>query len=279
MHINIAYQQFISSALQNHDEREAKQIAKILLLDIFDITNPNAQGKIPKEVVQNICFRLSQNEPVQYITGVSFFYELPFHVNSNVLIPRPETEELVYQILNDPLFCNKKNVSILDIGTGSGCIPISIAHQRPSWDISATDVSIEALSVATINDKEHHTGVTFIHNDILDRNTWTTLPKVDIIVSNPPYIIEEEKKIMPQHVLKWEPHLALFSGTSALLFYETIADFALSHLSPTGLIYFEINEFHSHSIRDMLHRKGFHSTTILKDMSNADRMIRACKNI
>lgn len=274
--INEAYQSILESARKIYSERESVHIAKIILEDIYKVTNPNKDALLPSSnyLIEDICQKIEQQQPVQYITELAYFYELPFYVNADVLIPRPETEELVYQILGEQQFPQAK-VSILDIGTGSGCIPISIKNKRQNWKVWASDVSAEALIVAEKNALTHNSNVTFIHNDILNRSAWSNLPCVDIIVSNPPYITFNEKKVMPQHVLEWEPHLALFSGNSALLFYETIADFALEYLNPNGVLFFEINEFHGKATSEMMLAKGFQKVEMIQDMSGKDRMIRA----
>ena len=276
MKINEAYQFILQSAQKIYSERESSHIAKIILEDIYGVTNPDKDASLPesRHQIKEICQKIEQQIPVQYITGLAYFYELPFYVDSVVLIPRPETEELVYQILEDKQL-SQREISVIDIGTGSGCIPISIKKKRPNWKIWATDVSTEALIVAKKNAATLNFDVTFVHNNILDRSTWSDLPKVDIIVSNPPYITFEEKKVMPEHVLEWEPHLALFSGGSALLFYETIADFALEYLNPNGLLFFEINEFHGQATLEMMIAKGFREVEMIQDMSGKDRMIRA----
>lgn len=276
MKINEAYQLFLQSARKSYSERESLHIANIILEDIFGITNSQKEASIPNagRQIQDICKKIERQVPVQYITELAYFYELSFYVNPSVLIPRPETEELVYQILENPSL-DKEETSILDIGTGSGCIPISIKKKRNTWKVWASDVSLEALNVAKKNATIHNFDVTFVHNDILNHSSWSDLPKVDIIVSNPPYITYDEKKVMPQHVLEWEPHLALFSGESALLFYITIADFALKHLNPNGILFFEINEFHGNATLEMVREKGFRDVEMIQDMSGKDRIIRA----
>lgn len=279
MNINEAYQFILESAQKIYSEQESSHIAKIILEDIYGVTNPNKDASLPesRHQIKGICQKIEQQVPVQYITELAYFYDLSFYVDSAVLIPRPETEELVYQILEDKQLSQRK-ISVLDIGTGSGCIPISIKHKRQNWEIWATDVSAEALIVAKKNAVIHNSDVTFVHNNILDHSTWSDLPKADIIVSNPPYITFEEKKMMPEHVLEWEPHLALFSGGSALLFYETIADFALEYLNPNGFLFFEINEFHGQATLEMMIAKGFREVEMIQDMSGKDRMIKAVRS-
>lgn len=279
MDIKQVFNLLLASASKHYSLREAENIVRVILMDMYGINNTDTKRKtitFQTGELESICKRLENQEPIQYITGISFFYELAFNVNPHVLIPRPETEELVYTIFND--FPNDVK-SILDIGTGSGCIPISIKHKKKNWEVYATDVSEDALAVAKANAQHLKTdNISFYLNDILQHETWVDLPEVDIIVSNPPYITHSEKNVMPIHVLKWEPHLALFSGDSALLFYETIADFGLEKLNEDGWIYFEINEFHGNATKEMMVKKGYLSVEIIKDMSGKDRILKGKKN-
>jgi release factor glutamine methyltransferase len=274
--IRDAYQEILQTTLAHYPDSEAQNIARIILEDVYQCTNPNKDAALPANTLslKSICQKIANKEPVQYITGIAFFYELSFLVTPDVLIPRAETEELVYQILHEPAL-RRDDISIIDIGTGSGCIPISLKYKKQGWKVYATDVSEGALDIARKNVLRHDSDVEFIYNDILNRNSWQELPMFDVIVSNPPYITENEKNVMPDHVLKWEPHLALFSGGSALLFYETIADFGLEHLHKNGMLFFEINEFHGQTTLDMLVSKGYKNVTLVKDMSGRDRMISA----
>lgn len=276
MKIKDAYQKILQTALEHYPDSEARNIAKIILEDIYQCTNPNKGTELPSTPLplETVCKKIANKEPVQYITGIAFFYELSFLVTPDVLIPRPETEELVYQILHEP-FLQKDDISIIDIGTGSGCIPISLKYKMNNWKVSATDVSEKALAVAQKNAIRHGIGVEFIHHDILDEKSWQTLPSFDVIVSNPPYIMESEKTLMPDHVLEWEPHLALFPGKNPLLFYETIADFGLIHLNKNGMLFFEINEFFGQVTLDLLLSKGYENVLLIKDMSGKDRMVSA----
>jgi release factor glutamine methyltransferase len=274
--IRDAYQKILQTALLYYTDSEAQNIARIILEDVYQCTNPNKDAELPLNTpsIESICQKIANKEPVQYITGIAFFYELSFLVTPDVLIPRPETEELVYQILHKSAL-KRDNISIIDIGTGSGCIPLSLKHKKQGWNVYATDVSKSALEIAKKNALRHDMAIEFVHHDILDRNNWQELPMFDVIVSNPPYITENEQNVMPDHVLEWEPHLALFSGGSALLFYETIADFGLEHLNKNGILFFEINEFHGQATLDMLVSKGYKNVKLVKDMSDRDRIISA----
>ncbi len=266
---------FLTSLEQSHVPKVARHIAKILMIDLYGINNIEREDNLDVSLSELDKFiqRLNAGEPIQYVTGKSFFYEYEFFVDKHVLIPRPETEELVHLILQEKN--NFVSPSILDIGTGSGCIPITLKKKWENSTIHATDVSQGALEVAKKNATSLGTDIHFYLNNILDENTWNELPSFEIIVSNPPYIIESEKKVMPRHVLDWEPHLALFSDDSALTFYDVISDFAKIHLKENGLLFFELNEFHADDIEHLLIKKGFKNVSILEDMQGKKRLLRA----
>ncbi len=204
----------------------------------------------------------------------AWFYGEKYFVNENVLIPRPETEELVELICNE----NKQNsLTLLDIGTGSGCIPISIKKKKSDWNVYAVDVSKAALEVARKNSDTLRVLVAFYEIDILKTPSIEHL-KFDIIVSNPPYIAKKEAHTMNDTVLQFEPHLALFvENNDPLLFYKVIADFALANLNPTGKLYFEINQQLGREVIELLENKGFSNVTLHKDLSDNDRMVSANK--
>lgn len=218
--------------------------------------------------------RLQQHEPIQYILGYSDFCGLRFKVTPATLIPRPETSELVEWIASE---ANGKE-KILDIGTGSGCIAVSLANRLPEAEVSAWDISTEALAVATENSKANNCAVTFKQVDILAYE-----PKgeeFDIIVSNPPYIKEVEKEQMEANVLDWEPHTALFvPDNDPLLFYRAIAEKATTMLRPGGKLYFEINRAYGKATCDMLASLGYTDIELRKDFADNDRMIRAVKKL
>lgn len=221
--------------------------------------------------IQTIVKRLKKQEPIQHIIEETEFFGLPFFVNKNVLIPRPETEELVELIINE----NKAtNLNVLDIGTGSGAIAIALARHMTEANISAWDVSSMALDVAVINAKANNVDLSFKLVDVLKEHPQEV--KFDIIVSNPPYILEKEKEDMEQNVLAHEPHLALFvPDNQPLLFYERIADIALHLLNPKGKLYFEINRAKGKEIVKILEGKGFIGVALFQDLSGNDRMVRA----
>ena len=228
-------------------------------------------------ILKNALKRLKKEEPIQYIIGKTEFYGYPFLVDENTLIPRPETEELVEWILKGILKLQSLKVSklkILDIGTGTGCIPISLAKNLPETNISAIDVSKNALKVANKNARLNKVNVNFIELDIL--NTKNLPQQYNIIISNPPYVRELEKAEIQKNVLKNEPHLALFvSDENPLVFYNKIADLAKDYLSKNGLLFFEINEYLGKETVDMLKYKGFNNIELRKDLFKNDRMIKA----
>ena len=226
-------------------------------------------------VLNSTLERLKNEEPIQYIIGTTEFYGFPFLVDKNTLIPRPETEELVEWILLEvEKIKNPKPLHLLDIGTGTGCIPISLAKNLPTANISAIDVSKNALKIASKNAKENNVNVDFIEIDILE--TETLNKQFDIIISNPPYVRELEKVEIQNNVLQNEPHLALFvSDDNPLIFYNKIADLAKQHLTKDGLLFFEINQYLGEETVKILSEKGFKNIELRKDMSGNDRMIRA----
>ena len=229
--------------------------------------------------------KLKNHEPIQYILGKTEFFGLPFLVNKNTLIPRPETEELVAWILDEITILEKKEtpkLTILDIGTGTGCIPISLAKNIDFATISAIDISAKALEVALKNAELHKVYISFFEMDILKTSNLNLLSKdktpinFDIIVSNPPYVRELEKAEMQKNVLENEPHQALFvSDENPLIFYTKIADLAMQHLSENGLLFFEINQYLGNQTVEMLSNKGFKNIELRKDIFGNDRMIKA----
>jgi len=228
---------------------------------------------IHEQKLLSVLSELQIGKPVQYVLGKAHFYGLVFKVNEHVLIPRPETEELVDWIITDN---NSKltagNLKILDIGTGSGCIPVTLKKHLSQAQVSTLDVSAEAISVATQNAIQIGVEVSFIEADILNFDSEL---KFDVIVSNPPYIRLLEKEEMHENVLANEPHLALFvSDEDPLIFYKAIAGFAQSNLNPNGKLYLEINEYLGKETIDILSSKGFIDIELRKDMQGKDRMVR-----
>lgn len=225
---------------------------------------------------QKALKRLKDNEPIQYILGDTEFYGLKFQVNKDVLIPRPETEELVDLIIKH---VNKEQQrSILDIGTGSGCIAISLAKHLPNANVYALDVSSSALNVARKNADLNDVSIQFLENDIL--NGFNIQSDLDIIVSNPPYVRHIEKEEMKANVLDYEPHLALFvENENPLEFYKAITEFASHNLNDNGLLFFEINEYLGNEMVTLLMDSGFKTVNLIKDLSGKDRIIKASKHL
>ncbi len=219
---------------------------------------------------RNIVKRLQNHEPVQHITGEVEFYGLPFMVNSDVLVPRPETEELVDLILNKT---EDTKLNILDIGTGSGCIPISLKTNLNQATVTAIDISEKALETASKNANLNNVDIAFVEKDILNKDL-SDLPKQDIIISNPPYVLESDKQQMSKNVLDFDPHLALFVDDSTpLLFYKRITELAKLNLNPGGKLYFEIHENFGKETEDVLKENGFTNTRIIKDLQGKDRIV------
>ncbi|MBP6127618.1 peptide chain release factor N(5)-glutamine methyltransferase [Flavobacterium sp.] len=228
---------------------------------------------------KTIISELKTEKPIQYITGEAWFYGLRFEVNENTLIPRPETEELVEWIV-DGLKVKGKGQRVLDIGTGSGCIPIALKKEIPNGQVSAIDISEKALEIARKNASDNQVEVNFIQQDILTSqhlNISTSQPLLfDVIVSNPPYVRNLEKQEIKRNVLDYEPHLALFVDDSdALLFYRKIAQLALKSLAPNGKLFFEINQYLGKETVELVEQLGFKNIELRKDFMGNDRMICA----
>lgn len=269
-----------------YDEAEAESMIAILFEDLFDIKRHEVLADIARRLSESelltIHFAvkdLLKNKPLQYITGNTWFYGENFIVNESVLIPRRETEELCNWIIDNHIGLAKPDnkLKILDIGTGSGCIAITLKKHLCDAFVYALDVSENALKVAEKNAIKTGTEVSFICADALDASIMQDLDTFDIIVSNPPYVRNAEKKQMKANVIDFEPHLALFvTDENPLVYYEKISDFALTHLNRGGTLYFEINEYLSLNLKNMLSDKGFILIEIRTDMQNKPRMLK-CK--
>jgi len=226
----------------------------------------------------DVVKRLKNEEPIQYILGEAWFYGLKFKVNSSVLIPRPETEELVDWIIKDARDSKPAPAGILDIGTGSGCIAVTLKKKLPGAELAAVDISPESLHTARENGKLNNVAVNFIQGDVFNFQSldFGLSNSFDIIVSNPPYVLHSEKMDMKKNVLDHEPHLALFvDNNDPLLFYRVISEIARKKLNSNGKLYFEINEAKGKDIKSMLLEFGYRNIEIKKDISGKDRMIRA----
>lgn len=232
---------------------------------------------IEKERVREIVFRLKKSEPIQYILGETTFYGLPFLVNPSVLIPRPETEELADLIVKQ---YSGRKIRLLDIGTGSGCIAVSLAKHLPDSEVTAIDISEKALETARLNAEKNNVTISFLQTDILDRNKAETVihGDFDLIVSNPPYVLESEKASMQENVLLYEPATALYvPDNDPLLFYRAIAGFASDRLKAGGSIYLEINARYGKQLIELLAENGYKNIELLPDLSGKDRIIKAFK--
>ncbi|MCB9201437.1 MAG: peptide chain release factor N(5)-glutamine methyltransferase [Flavobacteriales bacterium] len=274
------YKETLSSKYTNNEvEIIFYSIAEFLLHQNQTILKIGKNEENPKLKDKEILFlsylfELQKNKPYQYIIGESYFYGMKFFVNESTLIPRPETEELVEKILLDFQDSNLNKIKILDIGTGSGCIPITIAKKYPNFKIDAVDVSVEALKVAKRNADFHEVEINFMCLDFLDESQWEDLDNYDVIVSNPPYILEQEKEDMESNVVDYEPNKALFvPNNQPLIFYEKILKFSLMKLKHGGKIYAEINQNFPKEI-EYLFRSKYSNVNVSVDISNNYRFVQ-----
>ena len=272
---------------------ESDELRNIIELVIEHITNMSRAEQVKNKVPYLTCIqledldaiteRLKKNEPVQYVLGEAWFAGMKFKVNKNVLIPRPETEELVDWIVKEsqksnPESFRDKSQNIIDIGTGSGCIPITLKHQLPEANVSAIDVCSEALFTATENAIALNAEINFLLIDFLDEEKWKELEQYDIIVSNPPYVKQSEISSMHERVKEFEPHLALFvPDNDALLFYKKLSGFSVTHLHRGGSLFVEINEGLGEQVVNTFRSAGLSNIELRKDMQGKDRMIKAMR--
>ncbi len=274
--------------ITTYESQEAKEIVFWLMEFYLGLRKIDILGDKSFEKAidwTNIIERLNNNEPIQYILGETEFYGRRFLVNDSVLIPRPETEELVKYIIKkqkNQFSVKRKQLSILDIGTGSGCIAISLAKELPNFIVSAYDISKNALETAKKNAELNKANVNFEKVDILKPPFIHSLfqyplrHSFNIIVSNPPYVTKQEIYRMQKNVLDFEPHLALFvEDSEPLIFYEAIANFAFNNLTDNGLVAVEINEALGEETANVFRRKGFSEVEIIKDMHQKDRFVSA----
>jgi len=274
--------------ITTYESQEAKEIVFWLMEFYLGLRKIDILGDKSFEKAidwTNIIERLNNNEPIQYILGETEFYGRRFLVNDSVLIPRPETEELVKYIIDkqkNQFSVKRKQLSILDIGTGSGCIAISLAKELPNFIVSAYDISKNALETAKKNAELNKANVNFEKVDILKPPFIHSLfqyplrHSFNIIVSNPPYVTKQEIYRMQKNVLDFEPHLALFvEDSEPLIFYEAIANFAFNNLTDNGLVAVEINEALGEETANVFRRKGFSEVEIIKDMHQKDRFVSA----
>lgn len=261
-----------------YPDSEIVSIAKLLLTQVFGMSvielyagKDNSFSANEQKQLDDILIRLQKYEPVQYIIGVEDFYGLTFEVDPNVLIPRPETEELIDWIVQE----NKSaGLRVLDVGTGSGCIAVSLAKNLEDAEVTAWDISEGALRVAARNCRRNGVDVRLEQKDILQLSSSDR--QFDVIVSNPPYIAMKEKADMEANVLDWEPGLALFvPDEKPLLFYRKISELGLEMLKPGGRLFFEINRAYGKQVVQMMSTLGYRNIELKKDISQNDRMIKA----
>ncbi|WP_336836069.1 peptide chain release factor N(5)-glutamine methyltransferase [Sphingobacterium siyangense] len=267
-----------------YDEDEIKAIFLVVVAEKFKLNRTNYQlrktaivNEADKAEVLSILQDLKKHRPIQYILNKADFYGEVFQVNESVLIPRQETEELVDLIIKNHK--SSQSLKIIDIGTGSGCIPIILSKHLINSQVTTMDISKEAIKTAQENARNLKTQVQFINADIFEWEYIFSDQQYNIIVSNPPYITPGEKQHMNQNVLAYEPELALFIEESApLIFYDVISSFALKHLAPDGDLYFEINQYLGAEMKELMVKKGFEQVKLIKDINGADRIIHAKKS-
>jgi release factor glutamine methyltransferase len=276
-----AQQQTLVQLKLLYDEREAANITDWVMEHITGqkridrLLNKQALlTSAQQEKLEIILPQLAAHKPVQYVLQEAWFAGMPFFVNEHVLIPRPETEELVEWIGVESQKLKVKSQKLLDVGTGSGCIPVSLKKKLPDSDITSIDVSEDALNVAKKNAAGLGTEIHFLHTDFLNEENWKQLPVFDIIVSNPPYIKQSEHSSMSKNVTAFEPSLALFvPDEDALLFYRKIALFAKTHLSKQGSVFLEINEALGKETAALYESEGY-VVELRKDMQGKERMVK-----
>ena len=269
---------FESELMQFYSKKEVQNLAFWCIHSISSLSRSeyllSSNSPLSTDTVsfyKSVVSRLQKFEPLQYILGECEFYGLSLKVSPSCLIPRPETEELVHWILQHNF------TKALDIGTGSACIPIALAKHKDA-QITALDISSDALSIARENAKKNTVNIHFIEHDIFNDIDLKT--SFDLIVSNPPYVLESEKSLMNNNVLDYEPHLALFvSDNEALVYYKRIIDFSKVHLQREGLLFLEINEQKSVEIKELLENNGFKNVLIKKDMQGKNRMVKAVRKL
>ena len=264
---------------------DAGEIKQLFLMAYSSVTGENAIQYLLNSRAElrldlsdkfvGILEELKSGRPIQYIIGSADFYGMRFFVNEHTLIPRPETEELVDWIISEQ--GNRPSLSLLDVGTGSGCIALSLKNMLPQARIDAIDIHPDTIQAARQNAQRLDLSVNFIQADILEWDSFMQADqRYDLIVSNPPYITPAEQKDMHQNVLRYEPHQALFVEAHApLLFYDVIAEMGKKHLSPGGQLYFEINQYFGSETCELLHKKGYTDVQLRQDLNQVNRMVKA----
>jgi len=280
MTINEAGQHLLLQLQQVYERREAANITELVMENLTGLKKIDRvidkENVLNNELVDRLnkySTALAGHQPVQYVLHEAWFSAMKFYVDESVLIPRPETEELVQWVIENYI---DRHINIVDIGTGSGCIPVTLKKFLPGAEIFSCDISNDALTVAKKNALSHNVEISFLLTDILDRTAWYKIPLTDIIVSNPPYIPLQEKRMMNKNVVGYEPHQALFVDDSdPLIFYRAIAELGRDKLSPSGNIFVEIHEEYAKQTASIFKAAGYTSIEIKKDMQGKERMIRA----
>jgi release factor glutamine methyltransferase len=280
MTIESANRLIIASLSESYDEREAASVSSLVmerltgmpkglrLLHKTDSFTPEQREKFQQWLKELIACR-----PVQYVLNEAWFGSIPFYVDENVLVPRPETEELVNWLLEENIG-RESGLTVLDIGTGSGCIPVYIKKRREDFRISALDISEKALEIAKMNSRKHNVDIDFFLCDITDPIQREKINFTDLIISNPPYIPEKQKEALDKHVKDFEPSLALFvPDDEPILFYKIIGDLATQKLRPGGAIFLEIHHNHAKEVMEWYKQKGF-GVILKRDLSGNNRMIK-----
>jgi len=274
-----AYQNFKILLTKVYEPEEAETITAMVFREVLGydriklmLNENDLLSASLFEQLDFISFQLLQHQPIQYILGYSYFNDLKFTVNKNVLIPRPETVELVQLILKNH---DQHTLDVIDIGTGSACIPISLKKERSLWNVTGLDISADALQVASLNVKQYAVEVSLVEADIF---AFQPKQKFDLIVSNPPYVLESEKLQMHKNVLDYEPGLALFvADQEPLKYYERITEIAQQFLNPNGFLYFEINESFAAQTQALLASHAFEYIQIFQDFKGKNRFVSARK--
>jgi release factor glutamine methyltransferase len=276
-----ARQQLLMCLFENYNSSEAEAIADMALESLTGL--PRIERLMNKQMpisatqqsrLNEIIQQLAQHKPIQYIINEAWFYGLRFTVNEAVLIPRPETEELVEWILKDVE--SHLPSSIIDIGTGSGCIATTLKYKLPAVSISAVDIAVASLAVAKENAALNDVKIDWQQMNFLNESEWGRLGMFDVIVSNPPYVKQSEAETMLPHVIQYEPHVALFvPDNDALIFYKALAKFSKQHLNSNGALYVEINEALATEVEVLLKSNGFSTVEIKKDLQGKWRMVKA----
>ncbi len=285
MNIGDAYQHIISSLSGNYDNRESKNVAQIIIENFTGFSNSerrlhknNLLSFEDEQHLKKIIKALQKDKPLQYVLQEAWFAGMKFFVNESVLIPRPETEELVEWIIQNSNDILDNNAGILDMGTGSGCIAISLKKKLPEIPVTALDYQTKIINLAKKNATANNVQVEFYKKNILQYDAIKSLPVFDVIVSNPPYVLKKEINEMEKRVLANEPHAALFvPDDDPLIFYKAIINFCKDHLKKDGHLYFEINPDCADELKLLLQEKHFIKIDFKKDMQGKIRMVQAIK--